>query len=137
MNQVVTIYSYSDIVAAQREHLFEYLETRSPEDFIQLSESFPRETVVSARDKRQGHWGRTLLHTAVRVGSLDVVRYLVELGHNINVFDSSTTLVTPLMEAIKTNSIDISEFLVEYGANLNDHDINNENFLHYCARYGR
>jgi ankyrin repeat protein len=50
------------------------------------------------------------------------------------VFDTSVSLVTPLMEAISYNRIEAASFLVQSGASLAVQDIRNENALHYGAR---
>ena len=123
--------------------LFVALETTSATAFIDLVEdhirgetAISREFVLSARDKRPGHWGNTLLHRAVSGGFIWQARYLVEIGASIDAIDTSTKKATPLMHAILANNEPMTVFLVSSGASMNCQDVNNENSFHYIARYG-
>jgi ankyrin repeat protein len=128
---------YSNYLSAQRGKLFDSLEAGPYDSFATNVALLPKEAALNARNKCDGQWGRTLLHFAVRSGRLDTVQLLLELGYDPNSFDSSISLVTPLMEAVKISHVEISELLIEHGADLTICDINHENILHYCARFGR
>jgi hypothetical protein len=123
--------------------LFVALETTSATAFIDLVEdhirgntAISREFVLSARDKRPGHWGNTLLHRAVTGGFIWQARYLVEIGASIDAIDVSTKKATPLMHAILASNEPMTVFLVSSGASMSCQDVNDENALHYMARYG-
>lgn len=55
-------------------------------------------------------------------------------GHSVDVFDTSITKKTPLMEAIENNHIEIAALLVSSGADLCKQDMRDENALHYAAK---
>ena len=116
--------------------LFETLENKNHIEFLDLCESYPKHVVLSARDHRKGSWGNTLLHSAIYGGFNEAARYLIYIGHDLNAIDTSTKKATPLMIAISEDNLVMSIFLVESGALLNLCDINEENFLHYVARWG-
>lgn len=98
--------------------LFLILQTGNLSKFIQLCEKFPKELVLNARDKRDESRGKCLLHLACRNGFCDIAAYLIKCGHDLNAIDSSSTLVTPLMEAIMSRNAEISQSLIEAGARL-------------------
>jgi hypothetical protein len=106
------------------------------EDHIQSEGTISRDFILTARDKRDGHWGDTLLHRAVNGGYIWQARYLMEIGANINAICTSSKKDTPLMHAITANDESMAIFLVSTGASLMCLDINNENAFHYFARYG-
>eukprot|EP01041_Mallomonas_annulata_P000733 gene733-1409_t len=118
--------------------LFIALETGNSHasDFISKCNSVDTETILSARDMRIGHEGRTLLHTAARLGYTSAIKFLIGVGHDIDPVDSSCTLVTPLLDAIACNHIRAACVLVEAGANLFHQDKRLENSLHTAARVG-
>eukprot|EP01038_Epipyxis_sp_PR26KG_P005657 gene5657-7813_t len=109
----------------------------SPDIFkARCAEISNKKDLCVLRDKRPGREGRTLLHNAVRIGSLPVVLSLLRLGHDIEPIDSSLSKITPLMDAITSKNIEIAIVLVEAGAKLSTVDVNGENAMHYCARIG-
>lgn len=123
--------------------LFLSLETHKASDFIDLIEdhihadgAISRDFILEARDKRDGHWGDTLLHRAANGGYIWQARYLMEVGANIDAIDVSSKKATPLMHAIIVNDESMTIFLVSTGASLMCLDVNNENAFHYIARYG-
>ena len=54
----------------------------------------------------------TPLHLACRKNSLDIVKYLVELGANIE--EKNIQGITPLHLACKYNALDTVKFFMEY-----------------------
>jgi hypothetical protein len=98
--------------------LYLVLEKGKSLPFIQLCEMLPKEMVLNARDKRDESRGKCLLHLACRNGFCDMAAYLIKCGHDVNAIDSSSTLVTPLMEAIMSSNAEISQSLIEAGARL-------------------
>mmetsp|Transcript_11462 Transcript_11462/g.11485 ORF Transcript_11462/g.11485 Transcript_11462/m.11485 type:complete len:238 (+) Transcript_11462:185-898(+) len=105
-------------------------------DFIRKCKEVDNEIIITSRDTRAGYEGKTLLHTASKLGYTAAVRYLLSVGHEIDPVDSSVSLITPLMEAIEANHIRTSCILVESGADLFNLDVRNENAVHYAARVG-
>ena len=83
--------------------------------------------------------GRTPLHHAVRVGNVDVIKFLVEMGADVNAFDEKGR--APLHEAIRTKStasdrsVVISE-LLQAGAVVNLPTPQGFTALHYAVTYG-
>lgn len=61
-------------------------------------------------------FGDTLLHTATRSGSLEVIDYLISKGLNVNAKNEFD--VTPLGEALECGRIDIVKHLVACGADV-------------------
>ena len=123
--------------------LFHALETSNATEFIDMIESYihgdtsmSREFILAARDKREGHWGDSLLHRAVTSKCIWQARYLVEIGASLDAIDTSTKKATPLMHAIQINDETMAVFLVSSGASLACVDINHENAFHYIARFG-
>lgn len=112
------------------------LDDKHQEDFIKKCQESDIHIIVSARDDRLGNEGRTLLHSASKLGCISAVKYLLSVGHDIDPIDSSVSLVTPLQEAISSNKMKLACLLVEAGASLFHVDIRNENSLHYAARVG-
>lgn len=106
------------------------------EEFIKKCQESDTGIIVSARDNRSGYEGRTLLHSAAKLGCVAAVKYLISIGHEIDPIDSSVSMVTPLQEAVLSNQLKIACILIEAGANIFHLDIRNENSLHYAARVG-
>ena len=96
--------------------------------------------VIGSRDQRLGHEGRTLLHNAAQYGNLPAVNFLLQQEGSsvmmLNSFDSSSSLITPLMLAISANAVDVAVVLIASGAKLNLQDKNGENIFHFAARMG-
>ena len=129
--------THTDEVEARRAELFELLDDIDDSLFLEKAAEISESDIMcKARDKRKGLEGRTLLHNAARHGKLPAVTYLLGLGHEADVFDSSVSLVTPLMDAVTMGHNDVAVALVSLGANLFIQDMRGENVLHYCARNG-
>lgn len=128
--------SVAETVAKKSNEIFEALDMgeAAVDYFKEKCEELPRKTLLQLRDKRVGNEGKSLLHIAARGGVLPAVLYLVNIGHPIDVFDSSLTRKTALMDAIEAKNTEIAIVLVESGAELSKVDINNENAYHYAAR---
>ena len=65
----------------------------------------------------KGYEGRTSLSTAASCGHLDVVKYILSKGANINMVDNSK--YTPLHAASKEGHLHVVEYLVNAGADIN------------------
>ena len=130
--------SVAETVAKKSNGIFEALDMGdvAVDYFKEKCEELSRETLIKLRDKRAGNEGKSLLHIAARGGVLPAVLYLVNIGHPIDLFDSSLTRKTALMDAIESKKLEIVIVLVESGADLSKTDINNENAFHYAARSG-
>jgi len=102
--------------------------------FTEQVDKFKNCDLSSFRDATIGFEGKTLLHHACKMGNMRMVRYLIAAGHNVEVYDTSVSLRTPLMQAIESGFIHISALLVQSGAALETVDIRNENALHWAAR---
>ena len=76
----------------------------------------------------------TLLHSAVRKGSLPVVRYLFAKGARVNA--KHINLDTPLHVAARSGDLTIVEFLVSKGADVNATNDAADTPLHAAARSG-
>lgn len=61
-------------------------------------------------------WG-SALHSAVRTGNLEIVKYLIEHGAILDLPDNAG--ITPLMWAAKMGKLDVVKLLVGRGANVN------------------
>ena len=57
------------------------------------------------------------LHRAASTGSLDCVKFLVEKGADINVYDRNG--VSPLDLAVSEGEFDCAQYLIQSGANIN------------------
>lgn len=64
--------------------------------------------------------GKTLLHHAVLLGNIDLVKYLIAKGTNLNSKDDLEW--TPLHYAVQIHNLSIVELLLAAGANSNEVD---------------
>lgn len=150
----VTFITRADAIRDIQTQLFELIDAG---DFVQLlaimeslvnDQASNKDILLLARDGRPGYEGRTLLHALCRTTTatqtwstnsvLKPIRYIIRLGQNINMYDSSGSLVTPLMEAIASfkGNPDIVTLLITSRANLDCRDINGDTAFHYAARVG-
>jgi hypothetical protein len=72
----------------------------------------------------------------LRWGHTNILRFLLTLGANVNVHDTSVTRTTPLHEAARAGNRRICEFLIRYGAKVNIQDSHGDNAFHWAARRG-
>ena len=96
-------------------------------------------TLLEGKMSRCHHreeWGRTLVHTAAWWGHTNILRFLLTLGANVNVHDTSVTRTTPLLEAARAGNKHICEFLIRYGAKVKIKDSHGDNAFHWAARRG-
>ena len=78
--------------------------------------------------------GSTPLHIACQYSHLPIVRYLIEIGANIEAKDKYDK--TPLHYACTTRHAPIIQYLVEKGANVLAEDKNKETPLQYVSKLG-
>jgi hypothetical protein len=83
----------------------------------------------------KGQSGFTPLNAAARNGHLEIVKYLVEHGADIDKSDNSRDK-TPLLAASFKGHFDIVKYLVEKGAKVNVQSINGFTPLHDAAYVG-
>lgn len=83
--------SLKDIIDTQRRHLFDLLENddKNSEFFVSKCNEYGGNVVINARDRRNGYDGRTLLHSSASLGFKQAVCYLIGIGVDINMVDSS------------------------------------------------
>ena len=92
--------------------------------------------VEQGEDKNQisgGHEG-TALSVAAFKGYLDVVRYLVEQGADMEKADRHD--FTPLLTASCNGKIEVVQYLLEQGADRDKADNTGSTSLHYAAQCG-
>ncbi len=93
--------------------------------------------LLEGKESRCHHkeeWGRTLVHQAAWWGHTPVLRFLLTLGADVNVHDTSVTRTTPLIEAARTGRKKVCEFLIRYGAKLNIADSFGDTPVHWASR---
>ena len=99
-------------------------------DFVRLL--VEHDLVVMAQDRN----GWTPLHLAVKHGSVDLVRLLIE-NHGADATASDNNGWTPLHLAVKHGSVDLARLLIEnYGANATTRDNNGWTPLHFAMQQG-
>ena len=78
-------------------------------------------------------FGETPLHQTAGVSdSLEIVKYLIKYGANVNAKDNEGD--TPLSLHIKKNHIEEALYLIEHGANTNE-DYNHNTYLYLAFEY--
>jgi ankyrin repeat protein len=98
-------------------------------DVKRLKEIFVRHP--EAREAT-GHMGRRPLHVAVQAGKLDVVRFLLEAGAQVD--GTRERGDTPLFWA---PSAEIAETLIRAGASLHAKDFGGREPIHWAAQFAR
>ena len=71
------------------------------------------ESGYDVNSAEKGDFGSSLLHNAIRYEQMDIFKYLLEKGANIDVIDAVGW--TPLMEAIIDDKTEFGKILVEKG----------------------
>ena len=89
-----------------------------------------------SRCHHKDEWGRTLVHTAAWWGNTNILRFLLTLGADVNVHDTSVTRSTPLLEAARAGNRQVCEFLIRYGAKVKIADSHGDTAFHWAARRG-
>ncbi|XP_069700269.1 26S proteasome non-ATPase regulatory subunit 10-like [Periplaneta americana] len=79
--------------------------------------------------------GFTPIQAAAAHGHLDMCRFLIESGANVNTYDSLAGL-SPLLAAAGKNYLDIATLLLDAGANVNAKNKFNKTPLHIAAQKG-
>ncbi|WP_353283954.1 ankyrin repeat domain-containing protein [Wolbachia endosymbiont (group A) of Lypha dubia] len=92
-----------------------------------------KEVGVNDTDKQ----GYTPLHYAAWRDRLEVAKFLIEKGADINAADTSTAGKKPMHVAAENNSESVIEFLLEKGVSVDEADKNGWTPLHYAARFGQ
>jgi len=105
------------------------------ESFITISEDTQRidELIASGThiDTLDDFYGFSLLHYAASHKRMDIVKYLLNHGADVNVRGKEGH--TPLMCALNGDSCDIAIYLVESGADINMASNHGHTALHYVA----
>ncbi|MFP3026050.1 MAG: ankyrin repeat domain-containing protein, partial [Wolbachia sp.] len=81
--------------------------------------------------------GWTPLHYAAKFDQLEVAKFLIEKGANINAADTSTIGEKPIHVAAENNSKNIIEFLISKGVSVNDTDKDGRTPLYWASWNGR
>ena len=84
---------------------------------------------------RQDQYGNSALLSAVRGGSLNLVKLLLEAGANVNQVDTEGN--TPIALAVLNNRHSISATLLKHGANLSFRDSKLNTLLHLAVEASR
>jgi ankyrin repeat protein len=77
----------------------------------------------------------TPLHLAVKRGHVDVARFLIEGGADVDAQDMKR--LTPLHLALQEGQLEIARFLIDRGADVNAQDICSFTPLHLASREGQ
>lgn len=111
-------------IASKETDLADFYE---PDSIVQNRESILGNTlnIIQYYIQRDGidiqdESGRTPLHYATRNGHLEVVKFLIQQGADVNVKDFGE--LVPLQEAVKGGYFDITKFLIQHGADVKSKD---------------
>ncbi|KAK6827461.1 serine/threonine-protein kinase ripk4 [Apiospora arundinis] len=77
-------------------------------------------------------YGLTHLHVAARVGELELVRFLINDGAEVNV--QATKRKTPLHDAVYFGQLEITKYLVNHGADIDAQTTQGKTPLYYAIR---
>lgn len=98
-----------------------------------IKTSYKREkaiVTIESRDER----GSTALHIAARLGAVDVVNSLLDLGAEVDAKDEVES--TPLHMASQRDNVNCVLVLLSQSADVDAKDNDGYSALHYCAEYG-
>jgi ankyrin repeat protein len=80
--------------------------------------------------------GQTALMYAAEAGQIEVVKYLVSNGADVNAQSEGIGLGTALIYAASANRLDVMEYLIEQGADVNAMTRNKETALFWASAQG-
>lgn len=83
--------------------------------------------------EKRNNKGETNLHIACRLGKIDKVTELLDLGANTNTKDNAGW--TPLHEVVQNGRLDLVKLLLQYNTLINVPGQSNETPLHEAVRY--
>ncbi|MEM3062075.1 MAG: ankyrin repeat domain-containing protein, partial [Nitrososphaerota archaeon] len=75
--------------------------------------------------------GSTALHIACNFQLIDIVKVLLEMGANQNMYESEYEFY-PIFYAVVQNNVELTKLLVDYGANPNNQDYIGNTAIHYA-----
>ena len=81
--------------------------------------------------------GFTALGLACFFGHFDIIKFLIELGADLNIPSNNDFNVTPLHSACATSNFKIAELLMKNGANVNAEQQGNVTPLHSASHNGQ
>lgn len=90
--------------------------------------------VKTGRDDDTTCYLNTMLHITCKYGHVDIVRYLVERGSDINALNAYDD--TPLHFACENGIMELVTCLLEHGANVNAVNMDGKTPLHIACEYG-
>ncbi|XP_043469324.1 uncharacterized protein LOC122503007 [Leptopilina heterotoma] len=93
------------------------------EDFELVFKKCEKFDINAYNDPYYMHDTKSLLHFAIKLRKLNVVKILIEVGANVDVKDGREQ--TPLFYAVESKQIEIAEMLLKAKANVNAKDCKN------------
>jgi len=94
-----------------------------------------KEMVAQHRVNEKDSQGNTPLHHAAEKGNIDIAKYLIKHGADLNA--QGTYVGTPLHYAVWSDQFEMTKLLVESGANIHARNTNGSHPIHYGASFGR
>ena len=102
--------------------------------FLSQSDEQKVQDLLNTKYKEgEDEYNFTPLHCACKIGSIEIVQYLVARGCNVNV--KTSYFRTPLHCACKSFKIDCVKFLVENGANIEAATKDQERPIHFSINF--
>jgi len=80
--------------------------------------------------------GQTALMYASETGRIEIVKYLVQKGANVNAYSGRFGRGTALIYSASTGRLNVMNYLLDNGANINAVTVNNETALFYASAFG-
>ena len=87
------------------------------------------------KDTRHPKTGLTTLMVAAQYGSMNVAKYLLSRGSQVNMTDTSGS--APLIHAAMSGKVEMIKLLLDHGANINAMNEYKVNALNYAITYER